>query len=70
MKIVFTHHAELRLKKRKILREEAIEAIKFPDRTIKKYGQHYYQKQLGRGAIEVVCEKTESNINIITIYWL
>ena len=70
MKITFTFHAELRLKKRKISKQEAIEATKFPDKTIKKHGKYYYQKKLERGTIEVVAEITEDNLNIITIYWL
>lgn len=70
MKIEFTAHAEFRLDKRKILREEAIDALNYPDKTIKKYGQYYYQKKFPRGTIEVVCEKTEKSLNVITIYWL
>ena len=70
MKITFTFHAEERLKKRKLLKEEVIEAIEHPDKTIKKHGSYYYQKNLGRGIIEVVCEKTEKSLNVITLYWL
>jgi len=70
MQIIFTIHAELRLKIRKILKEEVINTIKSPDKTIKKHEKYYYQKKLNRGTIEVVVEKTESNLNVITIYWL
>ena len=70
MNIIFTAHAEFRIKKRKLLKEEVAEAIRFPDKTLKKQGKYYYQKKLNRGIIEVVTEKTESNINVITIYWL
>ena len=70
MKIEFTAHAELRINKRKLLKEEVIDAIKLPDKTMKKHGKYYYQKKLDRGIIEVVCEKTEKNINVVTIYWL
>ena len=70
MEIIFTAHAEFRIKKRKLLKEEVINAIRFPDKVLKKHEKYYYQKKLNRGMIEVVTEKTESNINVITIYWL
>ena len=70
MKINFTFHDELRLKKSKLSKQEVTEAVRFPDKTIKKHGKYYYQKRLERGIIEVVAEITEDNLNIITIYWL
>ncbi len=70
MNIVFTDHVEERLKRRKITKQEIIDAIRYPDKTIKKYGKYYYQKKLQRGTIEVSCGKTEQEINIITVYWL
>lgn len=70
MEITFTFHAEFRIKKRRLLKEEVIEAIKYPEKTIKKYSQYYYQKKTSRGIIEVVCEKTEKSLNVITVYWL
>jgi hypothetical protein len=70
MDITFTCHAEFRIMKRKILAEEVIDAIKQPDITVKKHGIYYFTKNIGRGKIEAVCEKTESNINVITVYWV
>ena len=70
MEIVFTNHAKYRIVKRKVLKEEVIDAIKYPDKTIKKHGKYYFQKRLERGTIEVCCEKTESIINVITVYWM
>ena len=70
MEIMFTHHAESRLSKRRLLQEEVIDAIHFPDKTLKKHGKYYYQKNLSRGIIEVVCEKTEKGLNVITLYWV
>ena len=76
MRIIFTSHAEKRLRKRGILRQEIVYSIKSPNRIIKKHGLFYYQKRLERGMIEVVCEETESlrkkekNIKVITVYWL
>ncbi len=70
MNIMFTDHALSRLERRKILKEEIIEAIRYPDRVIKKYQKYYFQKRLSRGIIEVSCEMTERDIKVITIYWL
>ena len=53
MEIVFTNHAKYRIVKRKVLKEEVIDAIKYPDKTIKKHGKYYFQKRLERGTIEV-----------------
>jgi hypothetical protein len=70
MKISFTNHAEGRMNTRGLLKQEALDAIRCPDNTIKKYGKYYFQKKLDRGTIEVCCEKTENNINVITVYWV
>lgn len=70
MKITFTKHSEARIKKRKILKQEVLEAIKQPNRIFKKYQKYYYVKKLNRGKIEVLCDKTENNIKIITVYWI
>jgi hypothetical protein len=70
MEIVFSKHAEHRMEKRRVLREEIIEGIIYPDNTLKKHGKYYFQKQLDRGIIEICCEKTERIIKIITVYWL
>ena len=70
MNIIFTKHAEERIKLRGFSSFEIIEAIKHPDKTIHKYGKQFYQKKLDRGLIEVCCEKTENNIKVITVYWL
>ena len=70
MNIIFTDHVLGRLERRKILKEEVIEAIKYPDKVIKKYQKYYFKKRLSRGTIEISCEKTERDIKVITIYWL
>ena len=70
MKIIFTNHAEHRLIKRKILKQDVLDAIKYPNKIIKKHGKYYFQKVLRRGKIEIVCEIMEINIKIITLYWL
>ncbi|MBU2637352.1 MAG: DUF4258 domain-containing protein [Nanoarchaeota archaeon] len=70
MKIVFTEHALYRIKKRSVMMQEVVDAIKQPHLTIKKHGLYYFQREAGRGVIEVCCEKTESNIKVISVYWM
>ena len=70
MEITFTFHAEFRITKRKLLKEEVIDAVQYPDKIIKKHGKYFYQKRISRGTIEVVCERTEKSLNVITIYWI
>ncbi len=70
MKIIFTLHAEERLEKRKVLREEIIDAVNYPTDIEKKHDKYYCRKRLNRGMIEIVYEKTESNIKVITLYWI
>ena len=33
MDIIFTNHAEYRIKKRKLIKQEVIDAIKYPDKN-------------------------------------
>ena len=70
MKYKFTIHAEQRRKKRNVTKEEIIETIRYPDRVLKKHNKYYVQKNIGRGKIEVVYNKTEKYISIITVYWI
>ena len=70
MKIIFTKHAEERIKKRKILKEEIIYSINNPEKTIKRHGKHYFQNKIEIGNIEICCEKTEKHIKVITVYWI
>ena len=70
MNIIFTSHVKERMELRKILKEEVIDAILHPDIIIKEYGEYYFQKKLERGTIELPCERTETYIKVITVYWL
>ncbi len=69
MEIIFTQHAKDRMFKRKITKEEIINAIKYPEKTLKRQGKYYAQKNIGRANIEVVYEK-DKYIKIITIYYI
>lgn len=70
MQIELTEHARARLEKRHILDHELIDALKYPERILKKHGKYYYQKTLQGGLVELVCERRENHIKVITIYWL
>ena len=70
MNIIFTLHSKRQIKKRDLTEQEIIESVKFPNKTIKKHNKYYFQKDIGRGIIEIVCEKTENNIKVITVYWI
>jgi len=69
MEIIFTEHAKFRMKRRQITEEEIVSAIKHPDKTYKRGGNYYSQKDIGRAKIEVVYEK-DKYIKIITIYYI
>lgn len=70
VQIRFTDHAQESMQERRIAQDEVVEAVKRPDRTLKKHGKYYAQKDIGRGIIEVPYERTERYIRIITAYWL
>jgi len=57
MKIVFTEHAKFRMKRRKITEDEIANAVRYPDKTYKRKGNYYAQKDIGRAKIEIVYEK-------------
>ena len=42
MKIIFTIHALQRLEKRKLLKEEIVDAIRYADNIIKKHEKYYF----------------------------
>ena len=69
MEIIFTEHVKDRIKKRKITEDEIINTINYPEKTSKREGKYYAQKDIGRGKIDVVYEK-DKYIKIITVYWI
>ena len=70
MDIIFTLHAKRQIRKRNLTEQEIVESIRYADKTIKKHEKYYAQKNIGRGFIEIVYEKIENNIKVITVYWL
>jgi hypothetical protein len=67
---IFTDHSKYRIRKRDLTEEEIIESINHADKILKKHSKYYAQKNIGRGTIEIVYEKTESYIKVITVYWI
>ena len=70
MEFTFTDHAKYRIIKRDLTEQEIIESLTHADKTSKKHGKYYAQKNIGRGTIEIVYEETESYIKVITVYWI
>ena len=70
MMFVFSAHAKDRLVKRNLSEQDVVDAIVYSSITIKKQGKFYASKNIGRGTIEVVYEKTEKYISVITVYWV
>jgi len=70
MEVIFTEHAKQKLEKRKIIEDEAINTIKYPEKLYKREGKYYAQKDIVRGKIEVIYTKEDKYIKVITIYWI
>jgi len=69
VKIKFTLHALEQMRARTIDEQEILDAINIPEIIVKRYGRHHFKRTINRGVLEVVCEKTENHINIITIFF-
>ncbi|MBT3406240.1 DUF4258 domain-containing protein [Candidatus Woesearchaeota archaeon] len=69
-KVIFTNHAMERMLRRGVFQEEVISTVFFPAKSFRRHDKSYFQKDLGRGWIEVCCEKTQRIIKVITVYWL
>ena len=69
MKILFTKHSKETIEERHLLKEEVVDSIKYPDKITKKNYKYFFIKKLNRGTIETCCQRTESYLKVITIYW-
>jgi len=69
MEIIYTFHAKLMVRKRKIEEVWIKEAIKSPDKVENEFGKYYARKKLNGLTIEVAYEK-KKYIKIITVYWV
>ncbi|MBI1970718.1 DUF4258 domain-containing protein [Candidatus Woesearchaeota archaeon] len=70
MRVTFTSHALPRMSIRKIYDDDIMDTLRSPDVIYKKHGKYFFRKSIGRGTIELCCEKTERHINIVTLYWV
>jgi len=62
-------HAFDMMDERKILLEEIMDVMNYPDIIVKRGYQYFYLKKLNRGSLRLCCEKTENIIKVITLYW-
>ncbi len=67
MNIIFAKHAEEQMKERGISKDEVINTIKYPEKTIKSSDRYYARKKVSMGIIEVVYIR-EKYIKVITVY--
>ena len=70
MKIVFTKHAEQRALERNITKDEIIDGLVNPYKLEKIGDKNHCQKYTSRGIIEIVFERIDSNLIVITVYWV
>lgn len=70
MDIILSSHALYRIGRRGLLEDDMILALKYPDKIRKAHGKYFYQKDIGRGTIELCCEHRENNIYVLTLYWI
>ena len=71
MKVIFTKHAELKLKQRRITKGSVLKTLSFPDIIRPSYGnREVAYKKVGKDYLAVIF-KREKNIRIvITHYWI
>jgi hypothetical protein len=70
MNVIFTTHAEQRAKERNITKEEIINGLINPYKLQKTEEKNYCQKMTSRGVIEIVFQRKENNLIVITVYWV
>lgn len=68
MKIVFSYHAQKRLKERDIKEKDVYEIVEFPDYTIKRGEEIEAYKKIEGRLIKVVYIIMQNYIKIITVY--
>lgn len=70
MKIEFSDHALKRLKKRGILQIYIEEGLSHPIRVEKREGLFYAQIKIEYGIVEIVYDRRENLIKVVTLYWI
>lgn len=69
MKIVYTNHAEFKLRKLKVPKIWVEETLRNPDLLIPEWSKHYALKKLNGLKLKIVYEKAKY-IKIITLYFI
>ena len=70
MPLKFTKHALRRMTVRGISEEEILIAIETPEKTFKKNEKQISTRTLAQGCLEVVFEKKDNDLMVITAYWV
>ena len=70
MDFVFTFHALTRMHERSIGMNHVLNAVQTPHKLWRENERFFAQKQFTQRRLEVVYEKSENIIKIITVYWL
>ena len=68
MKILYSPHAEKRMKQRSVSKEQVEDIVEFPNYTIKRGKEIEAYKKVDNKMIKVVYFKGENYIKIITVY--
>ena len=69
--IIFTDHAQIRMRERKISRAQVIETIKHPEiEMIEDDDIKLVRKKFGNKSLEVAIESGKNKVIVITLYWL
>ncbi|MFA6064482.1 MAG: DUF4258 domain-containing protein [archaeon] len=70
MKVILTKHAEQRALERNISKDEIFDGLVNPYNLEKRNEKNYCQKYTSRGVIEIVFERKDNNLIVITVYWV
>ncbi|HSU72877.1 MAG TPA: DUF4258 domain-containing protein [Candidatus Binatia bacterium] len=70
MRMEYSRHAREQMEERGITSQDVLDALHFPDATVKRYGQYFARRNLDRGVLCVAYERGASYIKIITVWWL
>ena len=71
LKIFFTNHARAWMRERGISQKSVKEALKNPTHVVLSFGKTTkIQKKTKEGILEVICQKKNDYVTIITTYYL
>ena len=71
MKIVFSDHAELKIRQRKLSRQKILETVEHPDFIRESYnGREEWFKDFGKNHLKVIVIIGDEILTIITAHWI